>query len=146
MRHSLTFGRFLLVDCERCWLKSDYRRFAAAACLFTAYFCTFFLRISFHVLGNLHRVGSGDDSKGRIYIYYTSFRSRDPEKNVSHLKSHFRSVSLADCALKERYIVTAASDIYFCKHRGCFVRRDLLLSTSSCAPREVTTTRNRLFY
>lgn len=32
---------------------------------------------------------------------------------LAHLKSHFRFVLYA---LEERYIVTAASDIYFCKH------------------------------
>lgn len=83
------------------------------------------------MLGNLHRDGLGEWVKqserqqGRhLYLLCIILQSkveRSPEKafffrvslpfRASRLKSHFRFVVSA-----LRYIVTAASDIYFCKH------------------------------
>lgn len=100
--------------------------------LFTAYFRTTCLFVvlceyNFIVLENLHRrLGERDGERQpgkNLYLLYVILQSkleRGPEIFFVNFSSpfscHFKSHSRCWSALEERYIVTAASDIYFCKH------------------------------
>lgn len=106
------------------------RDFLLLLALFTAFFCCgrFLCEYNFMCweiyIATSEWKGASDSREG-IYIYCASFCSRKssgaPKKafffrvslpfRASRLKSHFRFV-----VSTLRYIVTAASDIYFCKH------------------------------
>lgn len=104
-------------------------RFEIFCCLFTAYFCVPFVRVQFHPCWKIYIASEREKRRKEEFIFIihhfaVETRAR-PRKKSAALWDFFASLAIAMlkvifvsfCSLsEERYIVTAASDIYFCKH------------------------------